>query len=493
VTSSYDQTQTPYLDALLGYVRREPGRAHVPGHKGGSGTDPKLREAVGEAALKLDIPSQTEGIDLGAYPTAFDKAQSLAASAWGARRSWFLVNGASQGNHAACLALSHLGKRVIVQRNVHSSTIDGLILAGLEPTFVAPELDSELRIAHCLTPDALAQALHNNPDCVGAIVVSPTYFGACADVRALAEVCHQHGAVLVVDEAWGAHFAFHERLPQHALGAEADLVISSTHKMLGSLTQSAILHLGTHEPGLDEHLVDRAVTLVESTSPSSLLFGSLDATRRLAAVRGRELLAETMAALATARGEIRALSGLDVLDERLVGRPGVYDYDPLRLAVDVRKSGVSGYEIARVVQQTDDINFELCAENVVVALFGMAEPALSLCHSLVAGLERALGFLAQTADRSSEQFAPPPPWGELVMSPREAFFAPQRVVAADAAVGSIAAEPLAAYPPGVPNVLPGERLTRQTLDYMRQILEKGGSLRGPTDRRLKTVRIVKEG
>jgi lysine decarboxylase len=434
-----------------------------------------------------------QGIDLGPSPTAFESAQALAARAWSARRSWFLVNGASQGNHAACLALSHLGKRVIVQRNVHSSTVDGLILAGLEPTFVAPELDSELRIAHCLTPIVLAEALDANPDCIGAIVVSPTYFGACADVRGLADVCHRRGALLVVDEAWGAHFAFHERLPQHALGAGADLVISSTHKMLGSLTQSAILHLGTHEPGIDEHLVDRAVTLVESTSPSSLLSASLDATRRLAAVKGRELLEETMRALASARGEIRGLCGLDVLDERLVGRPGVYDYDPLRLAIDVRASGASGYRIAQVVQHTADINFELCAENVVVALFGMAEPALPLCRSLVAGLARALEALGNSDDRSSEPFAPPPPWGQLVMSPREAFFSPQSVVAADDAVGSIAAESLAAYPPGVPNVLPGERLTRQTLDYVRQTLEKGGNLRGPTDRQLRTVRVVRDG
>src|SRR4051794_2699951 len=325
---------TPYLDALRAYADRGPGRFHVPGHKGGPAADPELVAAFGERALRLDVPALTQGVDAGPEPTPFQEAQRLAAVAWGARRSWFLINGASQGNHAACMTLAQSGDRVVVQRNVHSSTIDGLVVSGLRPSFVAPELDPELGIAHCLTPESLDAALRETPGAAGAIAVSPTYFGAVADVRGLSDVAHDHGVPLVVDEAWGAHLAFHEDLPEHALAAGADLVVSSTHKIVGSLTQSAMLHLGAGSGSLLDPLgVDRSVTLVESTSPNSLLLGSLDAARSHAATDGRALLTQTLAALADARRDIRAIPGLEVLDRRLTGRPGVHGYDPLRLAV----------------------------------------------------------------------------------------------------------------------------------------------------------------
>ena len=463
----------------------------MPGHKGGSGADPALVEAVGRPALELDIPALTHGIDAGVEPTPFQEAQDLAAAAWGARRSWFLINGASQGNHVALLALAHGDGEVVVQRNAHSSTIDGLVLSGLRPVFVDPELDPELQIAHCMTPEVLDEALTKAPGAVGATAVSPTYFGAVADVRGLAEVAHSHGVPLVVDEAWGAHLAFSDELPEHALACGADLVVSSIHKVVGSLTQSAIVHLG-HDARIDEHVVDRCVTLVESTSPNSLLAGSLDAARRQAVVKGREQLGRTLAALAELRAAVREVDGLDVLDERLVGAPGVHAYDPLRLAIDVRGTGATGYELAALLRERDDVNLELFGENVMVAVFGMAEPVADHGQRLVEALRHAVAALEAAGHRHHEAFAPPPPWGELVLSPREAFLGPQEVVAAEAAAGRIAAEALATYPPGIPNVLPGERLTAETLDYIRSALDHGGSLRGATDRRLRTVRVVAE-
>jgi arginine decarboxylase len=291
--------EAPYLEALRAYAARNPGRFHVPGHKGGPAAAPALVEAIGAQALALDIPALTQGVDAGPEPTPFQRAQSMAAEAWGAGRSWFLVNGSSQGNQAACLAIAQRGERVVVQRNVHSSTVDGLILSGLHPSFVAPEIDPDLGIAHCLTPETLDGALTANPGAVGAFAVSPTYFGAVADVTGLSAVAHEHGVPLVVDEAWGGHLAFHEELPEHAIAAGADLVVSSTHKIVGSLTQSAMLHLGRDSGELVDPLaVDRAVTLVESTSPNSLLLGSLDAARSFAAVQGRALLDETILSLA---------------------------------------------------------------------------------------------------------------------------------------------------------------------------------------------------
>ena len=490
------QREAPYLEAVEDYARRTPARLHVPGHKGAAGADPELVEAIGERAFEMDVPSLTWGIDIGPEPTPFQRAQSLAAEAWGARRAWFLINGASQGNLVAGLTLAHYGDRILVQRNAHSSTIDALILSGMRPTFMAPELDPELQIAHCITPETLAAALDATPDAAGATVVSPTYFGAVADVRGLADVAHARGIPLVVDEAWGAHMAFHERLPAHALSRGADLVVSSTHKVVGSLTQSAMLHLGVESDGrLDENVVDRAVTLVESTSPSSLLTASLDAQRRYAACHGHELLGETMSAMEATRDAVRSIHGLDVLDERFVGRPGVFDYDPLRLAIDVRGLAVTGYDLATLLRERADVNLELAGENVIVAVFGMGERALEIGRRLVAALEDAVATLGVddgAGPGSGGEFAPPPPWGELVMGPREAFFAPQEVVPVEAAVGRIATESLAAYPPGIPNVLPGEVLTAETLDYIHQTLELGGSLRGASDRRLRTLRVVCE-
>jgi lysine decarboxylase len=490
------QREAPYLEALAEYAHRSPARLHVPGHKGGPGADPELVEALGERAFEMDVPSLTWGIDIGPEPTAFQRAQTLAAKAWGARRAWFLINGASQGNLVAGLTLAHAGKRIVVQRNAHSSTIDALILSGMRPTFVAPELDPELQIAHCITPATLEAALDEVPDAAGATVVSPTYFGAVADVRGLADVAHARGVPLVVDEAWGAHMAFHEKLPAHALSRGADLVVSSTHKIVGSLTQSAMLHLGVESEGrLDENVVDRAVTLVESTSPSSLLTASLDAQRRYAAWHGHELLDETLHAMEATRDAVRKIPGLDVLDERFVGRPGVFDYDPLRLAIDVRGLEITGYELATLLRTRADVNLELAGENVIVGVFGMGERAAEMGRRLVAALRDAVDSLGARdggGRGTGGDFAPPPPWGELVMGPREAFFAPQEVVPVEQAVGRIATESLAAYPPGIPNVLPGEVLTAETLDYIRQTLELGGSLRGASDRRLRTLRVVVE-
>lgn len=483
------QDSTPYVDALLAYAELAPGRFQVPGHKGGAGADPALRALVGDTGLRNDIPSITEGVDIGPEPTPFQQAQLLAAEAWGARRTWFLVNGASQGNHAACLALAHSGDTVVVQRNVHSSVIDGLVMSGMRPEFVAPELDEELGIAHGLEPESLARALDAAPAAAGVMIVSPTYFGACADITALAEVTHERGMPLVADEAWGAHLHFHPSLPRDALSSGADLVTSSTHKIVGSLTQSAMLHLGSE--GIDPAVVDRSVSLVESTSPSALLSGSLDAARRMAAVHGSQILSRTLEEIAATREAIAEIPGLDVLDERMVGRPGVAGWDPLRLAIDARGTETSGYTLAKVAFDEAGIDLELHSENVVVAIFGMGEPPEVAGRRLVAAMREAVGRLTSDKRRAHEQLAPPPIWGELVMTPREAFLGPQEVVPFEQAAGRIAAESLAAYPPGVPNVLPGERLSHETLDYIRETVAHGGHVRGGSDRELRTLRVAR--
>jgi arginine decarboxylase len=495
-----DQSEAPYLDAVVEYVARNPGRFHIPGHKG-TGADPALTEAFGEAAILHDVPPSIEGIDVGPEPTPFQRAQHLAADAWGARRSWFLVNGASGGNHAICMGLAHAtGElaagpphrgRVVVQRNVHSSIIDGLVLSGLRPTFVAPEIDTELGIAHCVLPEALDAALAAEPDAVAAMLVSPTYFGAVARIEELAEVAHAHDVPLVVDEAWGSHLYFHDALPTGALRGGADLVLSSTHKIVGSLTQSAILHLGDGDR-VDEDVIDRSVTLVESTSPNALLTASLDAARRYAVTKGHELLDHTLATLETTRERVREIPGLGVLDERLAGRKSVAAWDPLRLSVDVRGTGATGHRIAQLMRERDDIILELFSENVIVAVFGLGETETAPADRLLAGLRHAVEEIGPSDVEERRAFAEPPPWGPLELAPRDAFLGPQEVMPFEQAEGRIAAESLAAYPPGVPNVLPGERLTRPTIAYIADSLAHGGLVRGASDRTLRTIRVVRE-
>jgi lysine decarboxylase len=493
-----DQASAPYLDALVEYAAADPGRFHIPGHKGGTGADPGLRDAVGDFALRLDIPSGIEGIDVGGNPLEipFQQAQRLAADAWGARRSWFLVNGASGGNHAICMALAHLGTDAIVQRNVHSSVIDGLVLSGLRPLFVAPEIDDDLGVAHCMMPAALELALSERPDAVAVFIVSPTYFGAVADVGGLAAVAHAHDIPLVVDESWGAHLAFSGLLPANALDCGADVVLNSVHKLGGSMTQSAILHVGgdaAHPRGrIDQTLVDRSVTLVESTSPNALLSASLDAARRHNATLGEALLAETIGSLRELRREIREIPGLDVLGEEITKSDSVHAWDPLRVSIDVRGTAVTGNRIARFLHEHHRIWFELYSENVVVAVFGIGENVAETGARLLAGLRDASAELHDDPGEERAPFAPPPPWGPTEMTPRQAFLGPQETVDFDAADGRIAAESLAAYPPGVPNVLPGERLSRATLDFVSDSLAHGGQVRGASDRSLATIRVVIE-
>jgi arginine decarboxylase len=505
------QHAAPYLEALQSFAARAPRRAMVPGHKGGAAADGGLRQALSEGALALDLPTLIEGVDIAPRGDVapYEVARRLAADAWGARRTWFLTNGASQGNLAACLAIAQRGSRVVVQRTVHGSTIDGLVLAGLQPTFVAPEVDGELGLAHCVLPSALDAALARTPDAAAAIVVSPTYYGAAADVAGLARVAHAHGVPLVVDEAWGAHLAFCDALPQDALAAGADLVISSTHKHAGSLTQSAMLHLG-RGGRLHEAAIDRALGLVTSTSPSSLLLASLDAARRHAAVEGPDLLRTAVAELALLRAAIRRIRGLEVLDERLVGRFGVAAVDPLRVCVDVHATGLGGYEVARRMRRDGDVHVELCGEHVVVAVFGLGERVALHGAGLVQALARACAQPPDRAPIGRPNVGLPPcrggrtdvrraramvaaaPWGELALSPRAAFLATPERVAITAAEGRIAAECLAAYPPGIPNVLPGERLTAANLATLRRTLAHGGVVRGAADPTLRTMLVVAE-
>src|SRR5690348_5739961 len=372
-----EQPTAPYLDAVVAYAFRGPARYHVPGHKGGPYADPGLRKAIGVDGLAADVPQDIHGIDLGPAPTPYQRAERLAAEAYGAARTFFLTNGATQGNHALCLALARLGTRVVAQRNSHASLVDGLVLSGGLPSFVAPAYDAELGMAHGVTPDDLAVALDADPEARVAFLVSPTYYGMVADVAALADVAHERDVALVVDQSWGPHFGFHPDLPESALRLGADAVLTSTHKIVGSLTQSAMLHVAP-TGRIDPAAVGRAIRLVRSTSPSSLLMASLDGARRQLAVHGEALLHETIAAAKATREKLATTPGIATIDYDFVGRPGVAAYDPLRLVLDTRATGRTGYEVADALRNAYDVQPELATVATIVCVLGIGQPMETL-------------------------------------------------------------------------------------------------------------------
>jgi arginine decarboxylase len=485
---STGQPTAPYLEAVVAYATRGSTRFHVPGHKGGAGADPGLRAAIGEAALNADIPQDIEGIDLGPDPTPYHRAECLAAEAHGAARSWFLTNGATQGNHALCLTLAPLGAAVVVQRNSHASVIDGLVLSGGRPTFVAPEYEEDLGMAHGVTPEALAAALAQTPGARAAFIVSPTYYGMCADVAGCAEACHDAGVPLVVDQAWGPHFGFHPALPASALTLGADAVLTSTHKIVGSLTQSAMLHVSP-SGRIDPDAVARTVRLVRSTSQSALLMASLDAARRQLAVHGEALLESTIAASHKAREAIAAVGGAAVIGEEFVGRPGVAGWDPLRIVIDVRATGCTGYEVAAALRGNYDIHVELATHATLVLILGLDEPVHALEHfahdfaQTVRRIERP--GEARPLVRALDSLE-----NEVVVPPREAFLGPAEVVPVDQAVGRVSAESIAGYPPGIPALLPGERITAEAVAYLRELRDAGARLHGASDPDFATICVL---
>ena len=489
------QSSAPYLDAIAAYGSRGSGRMHVPGHKGGSGADPGLRAAIGDRALLMDVPQGIYGVDLGVELTPQDRAEILAAEAYGAEKSWFLSNGATQGNHALALALAPPGSTVVVQRNSHASVVDGLVLSGGRPTFVAPAYDEKLGIAHTVEPAALAGALALAPEAKAAFVVSPTYFGVAADIAALAEVAHRHDCALIVDQSWGPHFGFHPAVPESALRLGADAVLTSTHKMAGSLTQSAILHV-VDGSRVDIAAVDRAVRIVRSTSPSSLLLSSLDGARRQLAVHGEALLERTMVGLAGLRDDIAASEGLRLLGPELEGSPGVFALDPLKVVIDVRATGATGYAVGQALGSWHDVHPELATDTTVLLVLGPAERPDDLAMVGLALRRTAARVTKEAADGKVDSDVPRiieplvAPTSETVIPPRDAFLGPAEAIPLDEAVGRISAESIAGYPPGIPALLPGERITPAVVEHFRALLDAGARLHGAHDPSLTTITVV---
>ena len=487
--ASPDQPTAPYLDAVVAYGFRGSTRFHVPGHKAGTGADLGVRTAIGWQTLKLDIPQDIHGVDLGPEPTPFQRAEELAAEAYGAKRSWFLTNGASQGNHALCLALAPLGAPLVAQRNAHASVIDGLVLSGGLPTWVAPEYEPELGMAHGITPDSLATALDRTPHARAAFIVSPTYYGMAADVAGCAEVAHARGVPLVVDQAWGPHLGFHEDLPPGALSQGADAMLTSVHKLAGSLTQSALLHV-SDSGRIDADNISRTLRLMRSTSPSSLLMLSLDGARRQLVLHGEAILDNTIKASRRTAEQINAIPGCSVVGDEQIGRPGVAHRDPLRLVIDVRETGATGYEVAAALRSNFDTHTELATQATIVLVLGIDELPREL-ERFVHDLTSVVRRMERPGETEEVTLATGTFENEVVCPPRDAFLGEFDVVGVDEAAGRVSSEAIAGYPPGIPVLLPGERITDEVIAYLRELKRVGARLHGASDPAFRTICVMR--
>jgi arginine decarboxylase len=483
-----DETRAPLLDAIEAFHARKAVSFTIPGHKQGPGAPPESSSILGERAFAADI-AVTGGLDdRRATQGIQSSAAQLAATAWDAEEAQLSTNGSSLSVQAALMAVARPGEKLLVARNLHVSGVAGLILAGIVPVFVDPELDDDLEIAHTVTPETAKAAFDANPDAKGLMIVSPTYYGVTADIAGLADVCHRRDLPLVVDQAWGAHFAFHPELPEHATTGGADLVVMSVHKTLGALAEGSIVL--RRRTLVDPERLSEAVMLLESTSASSVILGSIDGARRDLVRDGRRRLGETLRLVRDARERIRGIDGLEPLGREVVGRPGAYDLDETKLVVDVRGLAITGFAASDWMYAERSLSLELADHRRVMATVTIGDTEASM-RRLVDAFAELPGWAKEHRRPEKERSIPPVRklLTEAVMRPRDAFFGEVRRMPLADAEGEVAAESVAPYPPGIPVVLPGDVVTATIIGYLKSGVEQGMYVEAG-DPSMETIRVV---
>ncbi|MGB9887443.1 MAG: aminotransferase class I/II-fold pyridoxal phosphate-dependent enzyme [Moorellales bacterium] len=480
------QNRAPLFEAVQKYLAEDIIPFHVPGHKQGRGV-PELVACLGPQAMAMDLTC-LPGLDNIFNPhEALAEAQELAAEAYGADYAYFLVNGTTSGIQAMIMAVCQPGDKIIIPRNAHKSALGGLIMSGARPVYLRPEVNPDFGISTGIRPEQVEEALQEHPDAKAVFVVYPNYYGTAADLPGIVAVAHHYGVPVLVDEAHGAHFAFHPELPPSAMQVGADMAAVSTHKLLGSLTQSSMLLL--REGRLDHRHVKAVLNLAQTTSPSYLLLCSLDLARKQAATCGREIFSRVLDLAEKCREELRQIRGLKVLGREVVGRPGCWALDPSKIVVNVTSLGLSGYEAEALLRQRYRVQVELSDLYNLLFLITLGDTP-----ETVGALVAALRDLAEgRVRRKVRKFTPPlPSLPPVAALPREAFYSETRVVPLEEAAGEISAEAITAYPPGIPLVCPGELITQEIVDYVHVLRREKAELQGLQDPEFKTIRVLKK-
>ncbi len=490
----YDQrheltpSRAPFFESLVTAQRSGPISFHMPGHKFDPELLPEFTGFFGEGVVTGDLTECLPPIDyLHAATSTLVEAQTLAASAVGADRTFFLVNGSTVGNQAMLMAVVHDGQKVIIPRAAHRSVYAGLILAGATPIYISPRYHPQVGFPLAVEASAIQERLAEHPDAVAVQITSPNYYGYLPDVSALVELAHNRNLPLLVDEAHGAHLPFHPDLPRSAVSHGADLVVQSAHKTLGALTQAAWLHLKGKRVSLTA--LQHIVAMLQSSSPSVLLTGSLDVARRQAVLHGRGLLDKALNLARHARHVIREIPGLWCYGAELVGEYGIAAHDPTKLVIRVTDTGLTGKAFAAELWSRFSIGVEFADPRHVICSITMADTAPKI-DFLLAGLRAIAQDQRRPTRDDRETIQSPPELPELVLSPRQATFMPSRAVPLSDAIGEICAEQVIPYPPGVPLLMPGEIISAEMIEYVQYLQRQRIKIVGPEDLQLGTVRVI---
>lgn len=477
------QNATPLFDALKTHIEETVIPFHVPGHKQGRGLR-ELTDYLGERTMQMDLNGMPD-LDFINQPSGvIMEAQKLFAYAFEADEAFFLVNGTTSGVQAMIMSVCKPGNEIIIPRNAHKSTIGGLILSGAMPVYLEPECNNQLGIAMGVSLERVYQAIKEHPHAKAVFLINPTYYGFTSDLRAIVKAAHAHNMAVLVDEAHGAHMSFHSEFPLDAMAAGADMSALSMHKTAGSLTQSSVLLLqGSLVPC---SRVKQVLNLSYTSSASYLLMCSLDVARRQMAIRGKELLEKNIQMVRRARERINQIPGFYAFGRELTGSPGCFDFDESKLGINVRRLNYSGYQIENMLRNDYRIQVEMSDINNILAITSIGDDRESF-NALIGALHN-IAFCNQLMDYRE---APPvPAFGKMIVSPRDAFYAPKKALKLEAAVGEIAGEMIMAYPPGIPLVCMGERITIDIIDYIELLKKEKCELQGTADRYLNYIQVL---
>jgi arginine decarboxylase len=485
-TTKLNQEKMPLFEGLLRYSKHNPIQFHIPGHKKGAGMVPAFRDFIGRNALSIDLINIAPIDDLHNPHGIIQEAQTLAAEAFRADRTFFSVQGTSGAIMTMILACVGPDEKILVPRNVHKSILTSIVFSGAIPVFMTPEIDSQLGVAHGVSVATVRRAMGENPDAKALLVINPTYFGVASDLREIVEIAHQRHIPVLVDEAHGAHLYFHPDLPVAAMDAGADMAATSIHKLGGSLTQSSILNV--REGLISLHRVQAVFSMLTTTSTSYLLLASLDTARMQLATQGKEMLSRAIDLANWARSEINAIPGLWCLDSNTMGvRSSSHQLDPTKLCISVKDLGLTGLEVETLLRDEHNIEVELSDLYNILAIISIGD-----VRENVEALVKALRHIADTQQhkRPRKVHVRIPDLPQLALTPREAFYRRSEPIPFADSAGRIAAEFVMVYPPGIPILMPGEWITQRNIDYIKEHLQAGLPVQGPEDATLERIRIV---